>query len=234
MWHDSFIYVTWLIHTCDMTHSYMWHDSFIYATWLIHTCDMTHSYMWHDSFIYVTWLIHICDMTHSYVWHDSFVCATWPIHMCDMTHWYVWHDSCVCVTWLMHMCIMTIKIDQNWSIVGWFFRGGPLPHGSWSGEIITRNPPRGGGFLSIRVCTCAGEYICKRTHAGNPFAQVYVIDMGWLRLVGSLKLLVSFEKQPYDSDDILQKRPVVLRSLRMVATQQIQLYVINRYNMINR
>jgi len=65
MWHESFIHVTWLIHTCDMTHSYMWHDSFIHVTWLFHTCDMTHSYMWHDSFIHVTWLIHTCDMTHS-------------------------------------------------------------------------------------------------------------------------------------------------------------------------
>jgi len=63
------------------------------VTWLIHMCDMTHSYVWHDSFICVTWLIHMCDKTHSYVWHDSFICVTWLIHMCDMTHSYVWHDS---------------------------------------------------------------------------------------------------------------------------------------------
>jgi len=28
--------------------------------WLMHACDMTHSYMWHDSFTCVTWLIHVC------------------------------------------------------------------------------------------------------------------------------------------------------------------------------
>jgi len=44
IWSDSFIRVTWLIH-CE--------------TWLIDTCDMTHSYMWHDWFICVTWLIHV-------------------------------------------------------------------------------------------------------------------------------------------------------------------------------
>ena len=54
VWHDSFIRVTWLIPTLDMTHSYVWHDSFIRVTWLIHTCDMTHSYVWHNSFIRVT------------------------------------------------------------------------------------------------------------------------------------------------------------------------------------
>jgi len=42
--------------------------------------------------------------------------------------------------------------------------------------------------------------------------------MGWLRLVGSLKLQVSFAKEPYKRDDILQKRPIILRSLLIVAT----------------
>jgi len=40
----------------------------------------------------------------------------------------------------------------------------------------------------------------------------------WLRLVGSLKLYVSIAKEPYKRDDILQKRPILLRSLLLVAT----------------
>jgi len=60
----------------DMTHSYVWHDLYIYETWIMHTCDMTHSYRvhsraWRGSFIYIShgsfkhvmWLIHMCDMT---------------------------------------------------------------------------------------------------------------------------------------------------------------------------
>jgi len=35
-------------------------------------------------------------------------------------------------------------------------------------------------------------------------------------LVGSLKLQVSFAKEPYKRDDILQKRPIILRSGRHV------------------
>jgi len=85
VWIDSFIYVVWLIHICDMIHSYMWHDSFTNVTWLIHKCDMTHAYlyapwyhMWlsHTYIICVTWLIRICDRTHSYMWHDSFTLHT--------------------------------------------------------------------------------------------------------------------------------------------------------------
>jgi len=36
------------------------------VTWLIHTCDMTHSYVC-ETLICMTWLIHVCDLTHSYV-----------------------------------------------------------------------------------------------------------------------------------------------------------------------
>jgi len=47
--------------------------------------------------------------------------------------------------------------------------------------------------------------------------------MGWLRLVGSFKLQVSFAKEPCKRDDILQKRPINFRSILMVATP----YVLN-------
>jgi len=43
-------------------------------------------------------------------------------------------------------------------------------------------------------------------------------DMRWLRLVGSLKSQVSFAKEPYKRDYILQKRPIILRNLLNVAT----------------
>jgi len=42
--------------------------------------------------------------------------------------------------------------------------------------------------------------------------------MGWLRLVGSIKLYVSFAKEPYKRDYILQKRPIILSILLTVAT----------------
>jgi len=105
MWHDWFVYVTWLIHTCDMTHSYVWHDSFLCVTWLIHIVYMTYSYVWRDSFICVAWLIHMCDMSHSCVLHDSFTCMTWLIHMCG-------HDSFICVAgWLIHLsCDAFIRV----------------------------------------------------------------------------------------------------------------------------
>jgi len=101
VWHDSFIRVwrTRSVRICVdsfiyVTHLYVWHDSNMCMTWLIHTCDMTHSYVFdwpilsvpsvwgakevnahvdQDSFICVA---------HSYVWHDSNIYITWLIHTC--------------------------------------------------------------------------------------------------------------------------------------------------------
>ena len=42
----------------------------------------------------------------------------------------------------------TPKNDQ---FGGWFFRGGPLSRGSWSGNIVNRKPPRGGRVLSNKL-----------------------------------------------------------------------------------
>jgi len=42
--------------------------------------------------------------------------------------------------------------------------------------------------------------------------------MRWLRLVGALKTQVSFAKEPYEIDYILQKRRIFLRSLLIIAT----------------
>ena len=50
------------------------------------------------------------------------------------------------------------------------------------------------------------------------------VNMGWLRFVGSLKLWVSFAKEPYKRKDILQKKPVILRSLLIVATPYVKIF----------
>ena len=82
-----------IIHMCDMAYSYVWHDSFTHVTWLIHVCDVTHSYvttlihMCDVTNLYLTWLIHtrhhwfICDTTSSYVTCLIFV-HSWPRETC--------------------------------------------------------------------------------------------------------------------------------------------------------
>ena len=56
--------------------------------------------------------------------------------------------------------------------------------------------------------------------------------MGWLQLVGSTKLKVSFAKEPYKRDDILQKRPVILSILVTVATPYLYLAPMHKSKVI--
>jgi len=103
--------VTWIIHMCEITHSFVWHDSFTWAKRLIHSfahkrgaavyvmCDIHCSYVSN-----VAGLLNMCDISLSYVWHDLFICVTWLFYTCDMTPSEVWHDSIKCVTWRIHSC----------------------------------------------------------------------------------------------------------------------------------
>ena len=47
------------------------------------------------------------------------------------------------------------------------------------------------------------------------------ITMGWLRLVGSFKLYVCFAEYSLCYMALLQKRPIILRSLLFVATPYV-------------
>jgi len=68
-WHGSFIYVWHTSSMCDtldrcVTHFiYVCHISSMHVTWLIHTCDMTHPCVWVDLFKCAIWLLHMCDVT---------------------------------------------------------------------------------------------------------------------------------------------------------------------------
>jgi len=52
----------------------------------------------------------------------------------------------------------------------------------------------------------------------NKYASSAYTCMGWLRLVGSLKLQVSFAEYRLFYRSLLQKRPTLLRSLQVAAT----------------
>ena len=56
--------------------------------------------------------------------------------------------------------------------------------------------------------------------------------MGWLRLVGSLRLEVSFAEYSLFYRALLQKRPIILRSLRIVATPYDLPYCLVQHSLV--
>ena len=76
-------------------------------------------------------------------------------------------------------------------------------------------------LLKLLCCICTHlKLLCRIfcTASSTSFRTYPKPPMGWLRFLGSLKSYVSFAKEPHKRDDILQKRPVILRSLQIVAT----------------
>jgi len=97
MTHSYVTWWTWLIHVCDMTHTWDWHD--------LLRCDMTHSYV-----TWWTWLIRRCYVTRSHVghmWCDG-LCrsVTWLIlgHMSRVNEW-------VTNEWVMNEWVMSQMND---------------------------------------------------------------------------------------------------------------------------
>ena len=75
--------------------------------------------------------------------------------------------------------------------------------------------------LCVAVCCRVLQYVamCRSMFQDNLTSVPSQVTMGWLWLVSSLKLYNSFAKEPYKRDCILQTRPIILRSLLIVATQ---------------
>jgi len=79
---------------------------------------------------------------------------------------------------------------------------------------------RTGVCVHVRVCVCiytSGVHT-RNGHDETGFTTSCSSRMGWLRYLGSLKLYVSFAEYHLFNRALLQKTPIILRSLLIVAT----------------
>jgi len=106
--HDVFICGTWHI-----TRSRVGHHVSMCAAWIIHICDMTHSYVWHDSFI-CRW-DERGDVSHT--WMKSCPMCEWVMSHMRMSHvsygnesCLMWMKSCAICEWVMsHVWISRVS-----------------------------------------------------------------------------------------------------------------------------
>jgi len=91
----------------------------------------------------------------------------------------------------------------------------PHPHPHMYVCTGTRRGDTGGALHKQRQRNAA----TTGRNASKVSSLLNIVDtMGWLRLVGSMKLYVSFAKEPYKRDDILQERSIIFPILLTVAT----------------
>jgi len=72
--------------------------------------------------------------------------------------------------------------------------------------------------VAVSVGACVSVWVCVRMYVRRDSVLPRSLSMGWLRLAGSLELLVSFAEYHLCNRALLQKRPGILRSLLIVAT----------------
>jgi len=173
------------------------HDLFLRTRWLIHVYAYTRGFRGKRRDVVciwcVTWLIHLLrDMTHSYVWQ----------------HWsqeFTWRDSCMC----MHTREYPARNEET-------------IHSSaaWHDSFI--------GCVTWHILTCNVTHSCVCIYTSIPgkrkddsfetktwFVQLLRHTGHGERLhpstvLGSIQLQVSFVKEPYKRDYILQKKPIHL------------------------
>jgi len=195
-------------HTNESRHTYESVTSHIRMSHVTHMNESRHTYEWVTSHI---WMGHVERMNKScctYEWVMSHAgsaddATTARRHVtCDRQrrekYQFDWQDQICCASqsseWridLLHTAMHCKHTATSCSI---------LQHTVIHCKALQRT-----------VTNCQIWFACSA-------ARNLQSDMGWLRLVGSLNLRVSVAKEPYERDDILQKRPIILSIILTVAT----------------
>ena len=121
----------------------------------------------------------------------------------------------------MHIQPIADRVAKNLEIISeTFSTNQPSAHGIYDQyQVIQDKSHENPGTLGTKLKVVRNHLEIQRHPICN--RRYPTSGMGWLWLVGSIKLQVSFAKEPYKRDDILQKRPIILRGLLIVATPYI-------------
>ena len=148
------------------------------------------------SVLFLRYKFHLYDICHVVEILYQYIVSTYSFD--SIYTWFLFiHDFYVSSIYLHYKCTTKNKEPQNMQHMGLDMHT----------EVITS---RASIFPAYNWPNCC----CIRCW----IFHVQRVRMGWLWLVGSIKLWISFAKEPYQRDDILQKRHIISSILLTVAT----------------
>jgi len=173
-------------------------------------CDMTHSYECHECHV----LVSVAQVHHAnHPKHLHNICTSFApdVHLSDQSSSVVRVIfSCVrTICWLGCTSVSRLAFARHLRLVF----SSLITHFQFHQHNVCSQMHK---CLAPRnICTVSLSHHLRVICAlfSVPSSLVFSLVMGWLRLVGSIKLQVSFEKKPNKTDYIWQKKPVILRSL---------------------
>jgi len=204
---------------CEWVKSYMSESWRMWMSHVIYKWVMTHVNVSCHIWVRERVMTHVNESCHIWVHNATYAmtCArTRSLHVSESSHIWASHDA---FEWVMsymsakwHMC------DDSLTACEWGMSHARISHVAceWVQSYMSE------WSCNLRVpapCKCIMSHMNESSYTdGSCHVWLRHATMGWLRLVGFLKLQVSFAKEPYKRDYILQKRPMILRSLLIVAT----------------
>jgi len=213
-WHDRQL-VTWqdpcMCSTiyCN-THNALQHTSFPYVSATSIKARLSTPLTWLST-SYVTRPMYIFNNIYTHT-HCRHVPAMYILYYDSQFH--TWQDPCICIVRLLRM------FDNVYIHVRIVYTKCIRPRTSKCIRVMCTLSNR---FMTLIHFETHESCICSTMWCTYATSNIY---MGWLRWVGSLKWWVSFAKEPYKGDYILQKRPIILISLLIVATQYQYVFIV--------
>jgi len=149
----------------------------------------------------------LCDVTHAYVYAIYFLCVADIYVSCVAV--------CVAVCCSVLQCVAVSPFNDKTRIHACVASMYVLP--TSMSRVLQRGTVRCSVLQCVAVCCSVLQCLCLWRHA-----SIHILSatkgMGWLQSEGSIKLQVSFAKETYKRDYILQKRPIISSILLTVAT----------------
>jgi len=136
--------------------------------------------------------------THEWVLSNVWMSHIWMSHVTHMNECCQTYDQGMSHVWMSHVTHMHESYHTYEWVTSHMWIMTSLTCMAWSVHVTSH-------------VTHMNDVHRHVTHINN-------IHMGWLRLVGSLKWQVSFAEYCLFYRALLQKRPIILRSLLIVAT----------------